>query len=298
MPSPQYIAWVFTLNNPDFPTIDLPKHPKERYCSWQLEEVTTKHIQGYVELSTRATLVNVKRWLPTAHFEPRRGTAEQARDYSQKEDSRIEGPFERGTFGGSSGKRNDLDAVKEAIINGASRRQLLDDYSEVVAKYPRFVAEYSKVVREAAVEKLPELVPKFSWQQSVLDMVKDTPHDRQLLWIFDPVGNHGKTYMAKYLVQEYGAFYTNGGKSVDLAFAYGGEPVVIFDYVRDAKEFVGYGVIEQLKNGILMSTKYESGVKRFPVPHVIIFANFRAAEEKFSSDRLITIELNSIGEVI
>jgi len=174
MPSPQYRAWVFTLNNPDFAAADLPKHPDERYCSWQLEEVACRHIQGYVELTKPRTLVNVKRWLPAAHFEPRRGSAEQARDYSQKVESRIEGPFERGTFSPGQGSRNDLEAVKAAIIAGATRRELLDNYSEAVAKYPRFVSEYSKVVREAAVEKLPELVPRYSWQQSVLDMVNDT----------------------------------------------------------------------------------------------------------------------------
>lgn len=170
MPSPNYRAWMFTVNNPTFATEALPKHDDEKYCVWQLEEVATKHIQGYIELSKQRTLANMKKWLPTGHFEPRRGTAEQARTYCMKEESRKEGPFERGAQGGA-GKRSDLEEVKAAIIAGATRRQLLDDYSEVVAKYPRFVAEYQKAVREAAVEQLPELQPKFDWQRCVLDML-------------------------------------------------------------------------------------------------------------------------------
>lgn len=291
--------WCFTVNNPTFVVSDLPVHPNEAYVVWQLERVTTPHIQGFIQLDIRQRLPGMKKWLPTAHFEVRKGDVEEADKYCRKEDSRIEGPWERGVMKAAApGKRNDLDAVKEAIRAGKSKLELYEDFSEVCSKYPRFVSEYGKLTREAAVPKLPELVPKFPWQASVLDLLKEEPHDRQILWVHDGIGNHGKTYLAKYLVQEYKAFYTNGGKSVDLAYAYQGEPVVIFDYVRDSKEFVGYGVIEQLKNGILMSTKYESGVKRFPVPHVMVFANFRPEEGKFSGDRLQIVELNSIGQVI
>lgn len=297
MPSPQYRGWVFTLNNPEFAAADLPVCPDEKYVAWQLEEVETKHIQGYVEFAKKYSLHACKKWLHGAHFEPRKGTPEQARDYAMKEDSRIEGPFERGVMQGV-GKRNDLDAVKEAIKSGATRRTIMEEHTEVFAKYPRFIDEYIRVVREDAVEKLPEFEPRFDYQAGVLAMVKETPSDRQILWVYDPIGNHGKTYLAKWLVQEHNAFYTNGGKAVDLLYAYKGEPVVIFDYVRDSKEYVGYGVIEQLKNGLLMSTKYESGMRRFPVPHVIILANFRAEDGKFSMDRLITIELNSQGEIV
>ena len=94
------------------------------------------------------------------------------------------------------------------------------------------------------------------------------------------------------------AFYCNGGKATDLCHAYSGQPICIFDYVRDAKEYVGYGVIEQLKNGILFSPKYESGLKRFDVPHVFVFANFLLEEGKFSGDRVKLFELNSIGQII
>lgn len=297
MPSPQYRGWVFTLNNPEFACSDLPVCPDEKYVAWQLEEVACKHIQGYVEFGKKYSLHACKKWLPTAHFEPRKGTPEQARDYAMKEDSRIEGPFERGVMQGV-GKRNDLDAVKEAIKSGATRRTLMEEHTEVFAKYPRFIDEYIRVVREDAVPKLVDFKPKYDYQAGVIEMVESPPSDRQILWVYDPIGNHGKTYLAKWLVQEYNAFYTNGGKAVDLLYAYKGEPVVIFDYVRDSKEYVGYGVIEQLKNGLLMSTKYESGMRRFPVPHVIILANFRAEEGKFSMDRLITIELNSVGVIV
>lgn len=105
-------------------------------------------------------------------------------------------------------------------------------------------------------------------------------------------------FVFRWLVEHKQAFYCNGGKATDLCHAYNGQPICIFDYVRDAKEYVGYGVIEQLKNGILFSPKYESGLKRFDIPHVFIFANFLLEDGKFSADRIKLYELNSIGQII
>jgi len=294
-------AWCFTVNNPVFDCADLPLHSDEKYVSWQKEHVTVDHVQGYIELSVPRRLANMKKWLPTAHFEKRNGSAVEAQAYTRKAESRIAGPWERGVFSGDNkrGQRSDLETLKLAIKEGATRAQLLEDHSEVYAKYPRFCNEYLKHERELALEKLPfPLVSRFPWQDMLLDMVAEPPHDRQILWVYDPVGNHGKTYMSKYLVDHHRAFYSNGGKAVDLTYAYDGQPIVVFDFVRDAQEYVGYGVIEQLKNGILFSPKYESGLKRFAVPHVIVFANFMATVGKFSNDRLQVIELNSIGQII
>lgn len=291
--------WCFTLNNPAFPAAELPVHPDEKFVSWQLEQVAVLHIQGYIELRVPRRLANMRLWLPAAHFESRRGTAQEAKDYTEKEDSRVDGPWHRGEFNaGRAGNRSDLDAVKAAISAGADRKQLLEEHSEVMAKYPRFCAEYLKVHREASVVKLPTpLIPMYAWQSDVLSIVSGDVHARHIHWIFDAIGNHGKTYLAKYLVDHHDAFYTNGGKAVDLTYAYDCQPVVVFDFVRDAQEYVGYGVIEQLKNGILFSPKYESGLKRFNIPHVFVFSNFRPAEGKFSNDRLQILEINNLGNI-
>lgn len=241
----------------------------------------------------------MRRWLATAHFEARRGPASAARDYCMKEDTRVDGPWERGIYGGNQGQRSDLEDVKTAIKAGATKSDLMEEHSEVMAKYPRFCMEYLKGHREASVQKLPSpLVPMYGWQQSVLDLVSGDVHARHIHWVYDESGNHGKTYMGKYLVDHHNAFYSNGGKAVDLTYAYDGQPVVVFDFVRDAQEYVGYGVIEQLKNGILFSPKYESGLKRFDIPHVFVFSNFRPAEGKFSSDRLQILEINNDGNVV
>lgn len=273
-------------------------HPAEAFVVWQHERAGRDHLQGYVEFKSPQPLSSLQAWLPGSHFEPRGGSRQQAIDYCRKEDTRVAGPWTRGQEPVGAGKRSDLEDVKAAIRSGASKRQLMDDHAEVFAKYPRFVDAYCASVRLEKVTLIITIVPRFSWQQRVLDVIDGPVDPRTIYWVFDAFGNHGKTYLATYLTDSKDAFYSNGGKATDITYAYTGQPICIFDYVRDSAEYVNYGVIEQLKNGILFSPKYESGLKRFPVPHVFVFANFRPAADKFSVDRLVTFELNSIGQII
>lgn len=298
MPSIQSAAWVFTLNNPEG-LLELPVGGK--YLVYQRErgENGTEHFQGYVEMVKRATLSTMKAWLPRAHFERRRGTQKQARDYCMKEESRVGGPWELGTYVEMfAGKRSDIAEVRDFLMAGGSKRDAFLEFPEVAARYPRYVDSVVQIARDAQFSVNVEFEPKFEWQQRVLDFVGGDVCSRTILWVYDPFGNSGKTFLARHLVDAYGAFYSNGGKGADICYAYDGEPVAVFDYVRDSKDFVNYGVIEQLKNGILTSSKYESRTKRFKVPHVIVFANFMCEEGKFSADRLKVFELNSVHELI
>lgn len=303
-------AWVFTLNNPQtrayWPDLEvthllgrrkdlskLPAHKDVKYAVWQEERggnahAALSHVQGYVEFDRPMRFTDVSRWLPGAHWEVRKGSREEARDYCMKEDTRIDGPWEHGEFGQRMGERSDLTACRDAIKAGMSRAEVLEAFPEVIARYPRFVDLCLSQYRQHV--KLMELVPR-PWQQIVLDMVAQEPHDRQVLWIYDPAGGQGKSHLAKHLVDAHGAFYSNGGKATDIMHAYNGERIVIFDYVRDSQEYVGYGPIEQLKNGICFSPKYESGMKRYDVPHVMIFANFMPDQTKMSADRWVIVEL-------
>ena len=115
--------WVFTLNNPD---LDPSHDPNDRfwdntpgstseeplvnveYLVCQLEEAPTtgtRHLQGFLILKERHTLLWIKRHLDTrerAHWEVAKGTNQQCRAYCTKEESRVEGEeafsLERGVF--------------------------------------------------------------------------------------------------------------------------------------------------------------------------------------------------------
>lgn len=296
--------WCFTINNPEG-ELDFESVGQVKYAVYQLEEGDqgTPHYQGYIEFVTRKSLAALKKF-PTvfakAHWETRKGTALQAAEYCKKEEGRLSGPWEYGTppEERECGKRSDLQEVKELLLAGGSKRDVLDNYAEVLAKYPRFVEHCIQEYVKSTVNAMEAFEPLYPWQKVIQKKLLEVPDSRTITWVYDPIGNKGKTYMARWLVQEHGAFYTNGGKHTDIAYAYNGEKIVIFDYVRDSKEYVGYGVIEQLKNGIMFSPKYEAGMKVFNIPHVVVFANFPPEDGKFSSDRVKLVELDSVGSCL
>lgn len=281
MPSIQYRAVCFTINNP-VGTLEFPDFV--RYGIYQKEKVSCEHFQGYIELKEKKTLAALKKWLPTAHFEARRGTREQARDYCMKEESRLEGPWEHGVWDTNQGARSDIHNVKDAIYAGASKRAIFDEYPEIAAKYPRFVDQCINFAQQDKVELVTTIDPR-PWQLDLLSILKTNPDPRQVLWYYDSTGGKGKTHLARYLVDSQGAFYCRGGKAADIAYAYKYEPIVIFDYTRDHEDFVNYSMLEMFKDGMVSSSKYESSLKRCNCPHVIVFSNFEPDRTKMSSDR-------------
>lgn len=92
MPSLQRQAWCFTLNNPT--DVQLPSTWPHVFLTWQVEkgEQGTIHLQGYVLFEKRVTLAWIKKEVNSqAHWEPRKGTHDEAVAYCNKKDTRQEG---------------------------------------------------------------------------------------------------------------------------------------------------------------------------------------------------------------
>lgn len=98
-----------------------------------------KHVQGYCEFSKKLRLTGVKALLPRAHWEQRKGTREEARAYCQKEESRLEGPFEWGTWTGAQEKSN-LTALMKRLKDGATNLQLLEEFPTLYLMYATRIA--------------------------------------------------------------------------------------------------------------------------------------------------------------
>lgn len=132
------------------------------------------------------------------------------------------------------------------------------------------------------------------WQAWITQKVTSSADYRDILWIWEPVGNTGKTYLAKYLHYFHGAILT-GGKAEDMKHAIarwkqitGHYPItILIDLARsDSIPKSGYKTIEQIKNAIFFSGKYESGmVASTSPPHLIVFANVAPNIKHMSSDR-------------
>lgn len=80
-------AWCFTLNNyvdEDYAAIAMLGAQYTVYGK-EVGETFTPHLQGYVYFSNKKSMKQLKKLLPRAHWEIRRGSHAQARDYCQKD---------------------------------------------------------------------------------------------------------------------------------------------------------------------------------------------------------------------
>ncbi len=137
-----------------------------------------------------------------------------------------------------------------------------------------------------ALKALPCEIMLFPWQQSVMDIVNGEPDDRTIHWIWEPVGNVGKTTFIKWLMRFHEAVPLEGKKN-DILHIAAENPsdLYVFDMERSLENFVSYASIEKVKNGCFMSGKYEGKIVNGNCPHLIVFANFAPETEKLSLDR-------------
>lgn len=270
------------------------------YVSWQFERgegTENLHIQGYIEVKKSSKFTAIQAIggpFLRAHFEHRRGSRDQARDYTRKVESRVAGPFEWGEWvPNAQGKRNDLGAVSSIIVGGGGIKRVADEYPQEFIKFHR------------GIEKLQELHdlskpidnpgnPR-GWQIEFEKIIETEVHDRWVFWVWDQEGNKGKSHFARYLVSKHGqqnVFYANGGKHDRLTYCYRGQSYIIFDFARDvggdpqSGDRVPYSVIEQIKNGTRgAGGMWGTGAAFFKIPRLICFSNFPPDTTKLSRDR-------------
>lgn len=139
------------------------------------------------------------------------------------------------------------------------------------------------------------------WQNNVLNMVAMPPEPRHIYWFWETKGNTGKTTLAKHICLKYpkSALYLSG-KGADIKYAVqqfienGGIPVImLFDFPRSRAEYISYPILEELKNGIFFSNKYEAGMCITNIPHVICFSNSPPNLLMLSEDRWKIISISN-----
>jgi len=101
--------FCFTINNPSVDDEDgLMKLEYEYLIIGKEGKGKTLHLQGYCELKKQTSFTKIKKLIPRAHIEARKGTQEQAINYCKKELDFIEWGEPR-----SQGHRGDLDNIRE-----------------------------------------------------------------------------------------------------------------------------------------------------------------------------------------
>ncbi len=122
---------------------------------------------------------------------------------------------------------------------------------------------------------------------------EDPLFGRNLHWYFEAEGNWGKSKTATYMIDQMGATELDGAKKDMLCglralIEQNGQcpPIVIVDIPRDTDtKYVSYAGLEKIKDGKFFSPKYESGMCRFNIPHIVVFSNDPPMWERMSLDR-------------
>jgi len=142
------------------------------------------------------------------------------------------------------------------------------------------------------------------WQLKVETSCKQTPDERTINWIYDPDTNNGKTTFTKYMVVKHKAMFFTGGKKADIACQLaleekGGRDlndnmIVLFNFGFEEDE-IDYKVFENLKDGLISSSKYKSSGLCFNNPHIWIMSN-QLPNERIISNRINVWKIWKIEE--
>ena len=297
--------WCFTLNNHGEEDIlrlrklfDHGEHAGPRYLIFQQEkgEQGTPHLQGYISFNSQLRLSAVKKVVGNrAHLSVAKGSPNQNRTYCSKDESRIQETSceEFGEIPESNqGKRSELEDFKEAVQSGLKRSAALEEYSDVMAKYPRFAREYMDKHKELAPVTNHELRP---WQTGLAEKLKQQPGDREIIFVVDTKGNAGKTWFAKNWCQTHiNSQFMEPGKKADMAFTICEETECLFvNVTRQQVDHLQYSFLEACKDGLVFSPKYESGMKYLKPMHVVVMMNQDPDMTLLSDDRYDIIDIKN-----
>lgn len=224
------------------------------------------HYQGYIELITKKRLGTVihdmQAWMPGVHLSIASTAGRQAlQSYCMKDETRVEGPW--------------TDAGRPS--EEASRLQAEPFDGRV---------EFSLIEDGATRRPFQEWLTRYILQP---------PDRRQIIWVGDPIGNSGKSEWADWAEWKYGAETVSYGSAKDVMSLIMTRPAskcYIFCLPRSRPKDVHlsdlYNVLEMVKDGKLINTKYQCEKKRIARPHVLVLANYFPDEQErkhLSADR-------------
>jgi len=256
------------------------------------EKSKIRHLHALIEFENQRAFSTVKKAVPRADIQPRRGTATQARNYIDKE-KKIR--FEQGE---PSSQGTKYKAVFGMIKAGKTLVEIAEEYPEEVLKHYTGVRGMVEMINEGKKAPLEDH-PLLRWQQSVVEEISHPP-TRRIHWFYDPVGGAGKTWFGLWLVKHKGAQMVTNAATKDVAEVWNPDHpgaeygVMLFNLTKDIDEHVNYAVMEQVNDGFCFASKYHSRMKVAGKFHVIVFSNFRPRLTAFVDDRWHVTELTGV----
>lgn len=197
-------SFCYTLNNPKQAEFDALKCIKCKYqvIGKEIGEKGTPHLQGFIYFENARSFNAVRKTIRRWHLEICKGNIEQNITYCKKDGEFIEiGEAPK------QGKRNDLDAIKNDIMNGKKVEDLILEQPNAYHQYGR------------TLSKIEDITMRKKFRT---EMTKGT-------WIWGETGA-GKSHMAfENYTPETHYVYPNDGGWWD---AYQQQKIVIFNDFR------------------------------------------------------------------
>lgn len=295
--------WCFTLNTPTGEEAtaigDVGSLPTVAYLVVGREVSPTtnrRHLQCFIIFTAAKSLTFLKREISArAHWEIARGTSDQAATYCKKDNDYDE----YGTFPNQAGHRSDLQVAKEWIDNFVQQesraptpRELAQETGVTYIRYAKGLLEYARLVAPSPNLRNGTLR---EWQEDLAQRIDEDADDRTIHFYVDPNGASGKTWFSQWFLTTYPnkTQIIGVGKRDDMAHSIDDSKYVFFINVpRGQMEFLQYAILEQLKDRMVFSPKYNSCVKVITkTPHVVVFSNEYPDMSKLSNDRYNIKEL-------
>lgn len=146
----------------------------------------------------------------------------------------------------------------------------------------------------------------FPWQAEIVKQLRAEPDDRKVCWLVDQKGCSGKSSLAIFLCKHKIALpmsYVDAKDAMYIVTHTKRRDGYIFDLTRTKPAALSnsdlYCIMEQIKNGLLQTTKYqpEAGILRDP-SHVWVFSNHVPDYKALTGDRWMVYEINANGTLV
>lgn len=140
----------------------------------------------------------------------------------------------------------------------------------------------------------------YNYQLQIINIIETKPNYRDIYWFWEEDGNTGKTEFQKYIFTNYEKVCIVGGKSgdmknciVDYVNKTSFYPkIILINLPKSSSTYISYTGVEEIKDMMFYSGKYEGGMICGPRPHMFIFANREPPIDKMSEDKFQEIHIN------